>query len=314
MMIYAAGVYVAHLHLGGNLWLRMTDQEKKQRLSVDHILESYHYIHKKTFVERIRKDKTKVFLDSGAFSAFTKGVKIDLRRYCDYIKRNEDLIRKDDGVLCASVLDGIGDPLLTYQNQLAMEQLGVRPLPCFHYGEDERYLEWYIQNYDYITLGGMVPISTPQLYYWLDRIWGKYLTDGAGRARLKVHGFGLTTRDLMERYPWYSVDSSTWVQTAKVGGVIFPNTGKVLNISKRAPQRRVEGQHIDTLPEIMAERAWERLAAAGLPDRDRAQNVYLARWLFNLSSFVQAEKIINEKTDGIFLQKQMEIFECYSNA
>lgn len=310
MIIYAAGLYTAHLHLGGNLWLRLTDKEKEQRLSATNILESYHYVHKRSFYERIRKDGTKIFLDSGAFSAFTQGATIDLRRYCDYIKKNEDLIRKDDGVLCASVLDGIGDPLLTYQNQLAMEEHGVRPLPCFHYAEDERYLEWYIANYDYITLGGMVPISTPQLLHWLDRLWDKYLTDGAGRPKLKVHGFGLTTRSLMERYPWYSVDSSTWVQTAKVGAVIIPDDGKVINISKRSPQRRIEGQHIDTLPEYVADRVKKRLLQYGL-DFERAQDVYLARWIFNIASFVESERIINERTTGVFKRRQMEVFECY---
>ena len=126
-----------------------------------------------------------MFLDSGAFSAFTLGKVIDLPAYVDYCKRNADIIE------FASVLDGIGDPLLTFKNQKAMEKLGVTPLPCFHYGEDERYLEYYIKNYDYITIGGMVPIATPQLFHWLDRIWAKYLVDGARRAKIKVHGFGL---------------------------------------------------------------------------------------------------------------------------
>ena len=83
-----------------------------------------------------------------------------MKEYCRYIQKNEDIIEKVDGMTCASVLDGIGDPLKTYQNQKAMEGMGVVPLPCFHYGEDERYLDYYAANYPYITIGGMVPIST----------------------------------------------------------------------------------------------------------------------------------------------------------
>jgi hypothetical protein len=35
------------------------------------------------------------------------------------------------------------------------------------------------------------------------------------RPDLKVHGFGVTTWSLMQRYPWDSVDSSAWVAGAK---------------------------------------------------------------------------------------------------
>lgn len=203
MKLYLAGLYTSNFDLHGRLFARLTEAEKKHRLEVRYLLESYHYIHRQSYVDKLRRDGVKVFLDSGAFSAFTKGVEIDIPGYCQYIRDNEDIVEKSDGILCASVLDGIGDPLKTWQNQLYMESLGVQPLPCFHYGEDERYLEWYISKYEYITLGGMVPISTPQLKVWLDHLWDKYLTDGSGRPRLKVHGFGLTTLSLMERYPWH---------------------------------------------------------------------------------------------------------------
>jgi len=292
MRLYCAGIYTANFDIGGSLYLRLTDVEKRQREGVDNLLESYHYIHRDSFVRKIRKDKRKVFLDSGAFSAFTQGINVDLPAYCNYIKKNRDIIEEVDGDLLASVLDGIGDPLKTWQNQQAMESLGVRPLPCFHYGEDERYLEEYIKNYTYITIGGMVPISTPQLYLWLDRIWDKYLTDGSGRPRLKVHGFGLTTVGLMERYPWYSVDSSSWVQIARTGGVMLPR-GKVVSVSSRSPSRKVAGQHLDTLPEELSAPIIAELESYGV-DVQRARDNYLARWTFNMWSFNEMGKRIND--------------------
>lgn len=285
MKLYLAGIYTANFDLGGALYLRLTEAEKRQRESAENLLESYHYIYRDSYVRKIRKDGKKVFLDSGAFSAFTQGVQVDLPAYCDYIKRNRDIIEEVDGDLLASVLDGIGDPLKTWQNQQAMEALGVRPLPCFHYGEDERYLEHYIENYTYITLGGMVPISTPQLYHWLDRIWEKYLTDGAGRPRLKVHGFGLTTVGLMERYPWYSVDSSSWVQIARTGGMMLPR-GKAVSISERSPSRKVEGMHVDNLPLALSDPIIRELESYGV-DVQRARETYLARWAYNIWAFTE---------------------------
>ena len=289
MKLYLAGIYTANFKINGSLYNRLTDYEKYQRESATNLLESYHYIHRQSFVDSIRGDNRKVFLDSGAFSAFTKGVEVDLPGYCEYIKRNEDIIEKVDDSLLASVLDGIGDPLKTYENQKAMESRGVRPLPCFHYGEDERYLEYYVANYDYITLGGMVPISTPQLRLWLDRIWDRYLTDEAGRPRVKVHGFGLTTVSLMERYPWYSVDSSSWVQIARVGGMLLLPDAKVINVSDQSPNRKVEGQHIDNLTPVQREAIEAKLRACGV-DTDRMRETYLSRWCYNIWAFDQLGK------------------------
>lgn len=306
MKLYLAGIYTSNFHKGGQLYARLTEREKAARDGVRYYLESYHYIHKQAYVDKIRADGVKVFLDSGAFSAFTKGVDVDIRGYCDYIKRNLDIIENVDGALCASVLDGIGDPLKTWQNQMAMEQMGVRPLPCFHYGEDERYLEWYIKNYDYITLGGMVPISTPQLFHWLDRIWDKYLTDGSGRPRLKVHGFGLTTQALMERYPWFSVDSSSWVQIAANGNILVPGLGTV-PVSPNSPAAKQHNRHLNTIPDLQRDGLVKRITEHGF-DIERLQMEYVSRWAYNCWAFTHINETLLNTKPGTFKNEQMELF------
>lgn len=308
MLLYVAGAYAANFGLRGTLFNRLTDNEKWQRSQVKHILESYHYVWRQTFVDKMRADKVKIFLDSGAFSAFTKGVEIDMKAYCRYIQENRDILEEVDGYACASVLDGIGDPLKTYQNQKAMEALGVTPLPCFHYGEDEKYLDYYTANYPYITLGGMVPISTPQLYHWLDRIWEKHLVDGAGRPKVKVHGFGLTTMSLVERYPWYSVDSSSWVQIARTGGMVLYPDSRVIAVSDRSPQRKVEGQHIDTLTPPQREQVERRLRELGV-DTVRMRETYLARWSYNIWVFGKLGELYNAH-EPVFHMEQPGIFDA----
>jgi hypothetical protein len=294
--LYNAGIYTAGFCIGGTLWERLTENEKKQRLIAGdgNLLESFHYIGRQRSVDMIRADGRQVFLDSGAFSMWSLGAKVDIAAYCDYIKRNDDIIRKDDDAILASVMDAIGDALGTYQNQMAMEAMGVRPLPCFHFGEDIRYLEHYIANYSYITLGGMVAQSTWQLKLWLDEIWEKYLTDGSGRPKVKVHGFGLTTPELMRRYPWYSVDSSSWVQIARVGGMLLLPEARVINVSDQSPQRRVEGQHITTLPAPQRAAIEAKLIAEGV-DMERVMTLYLGRWTYNMMAFDKLGKIITEE-------------------
>lgn len=305
MKLYLAGLHTSNFDINGRLFNRLTPEEQEHRKGVRYYLESYHYIHRQSYVDRIRKDGIKVFLDSGAFSAFTKGVKVDMKAYCRYIQTNMDIIEVIDGSVCASVLDHIGSAQGTYENQMAMEKLGVTPLPCFHYGEDERYLEWYIANYDYITIGGMVPISTPQLRLWLDRIWEKYMIDGSGRPKIKFHGFGLTTLSLMERYPWYSVDSSSWVQMAATGNLLIPGHGTVA-VSANSPSRKKQNQHIDNNPEVISDAIAKKIEASGF-EIDRLRHEYISRWVYNIQAYKEINLAI-EEDDPVFVGDQMGLF------
>lgn len=286
MRLYLAAIY-HNMEIGGNFFQRLTPYEKSVVESIPNILESYHYIDKQAKVNAIRRNGHKVFLDSGAFSAFTLGVSVDLPRYCRYIQDNADIIEH------ASVLDGIGDPQKTYENQCLMEKLGTRPLPCFHYGEDERYLEHYLARYEYITLGGMVPISTQQLYHWLDRLWERYLVDGAGNPRVKVHGFGLTSIPLMLRYPWYSVDSSSWVQVSSFGNILTTEFG-VLPVSHESPQRHCEGRHYTTLSPLDQQRVRDVVTSHGF-DFDRVCSEYLTRRCYNILAYRELEEQVNSQ-------------------
>lgn len=309
MKLYAAAVHASGLHKTGQMYARLSPNEMWQRNQIQYLLESYHYTQSPTATARIRRDNVRVFLDSGAFSAFSKGVDIDLDGYIRYVQENDDIIEQVDGVRCFSVLDGIGDPLKTYQNQCYMEQKGVTPLPCFHYGEDERYLEHYISKYDYITLGGMVPISRPQLYHWLDRIWDRYLVDGSGRPRVRVHGFGLTTFPLVERYPWFSVDSSSWAAVSRNGGVLMYPDARVIHVSVHASTRKEDGKHIDTLPEIMRKEVERRLEEQGV-DLFRIRQTYLARWAYNLHCYRLLGELYTKEHEWRFTKPQPELWDA----
>jgi len=307
MNIFMAAVYTNSYMRGQNRYLKLNDREKEIVHGIPHILESYHYIGSQRYLDQMRADNAQVFLDSGAFSAYTLGVSIDLPTYCEYIKRNMDLWRVEDGVVMASVLDGIGDPLQTYRNQLHMEALGAKPLPCFHAGEDERYLEHYVKNYEYITLGGMVGSSTKQLCIWLDRMWERYLTDGSGRPRLKVHGFGITAIPIMERYPWYSVDSSSWIQSAAFGSIITPQWGP-LSVSEKSPSRHDAGQHATTLTAIEQDYVLQMLESQGFT-YERLSSVYESRAAYNLWAFGVVNEMMNAANNyEQFTSRVQELF------
>ena len=198
-------------------------------------LESFHYVGKGTHDDSIRYTGSKIFMDSGAFSMFTLGAEVDLDKYGDFLDTRSDYIE------IASNVDaiGAGREADSYANQKYLEslRLPVQVCPVHHARDEDKWLVRYLdEGYDYIFLGGMVPESTPYLVEWLDHIWDKYLALPDGTARVKIHGFGLTTLELMERYPWFSVDSTSWVQMGMFGGIQFPvgDRHRVLSISNKS--------------------------------------------------------------------------------
>lgn len=284
---------------------KLNDREKEIMVAIPHILESYHYVHSPRIVNEMRMDGAKVFLDSGAFSAHTLGVTINIEDYCRYIIENRDIIRHEDNVCMASVLDGIGDDKKTWENQMTMERLGATPLPCFHFGEDDRYLDWYVKRYPYITIGGLVGKSNPDVIKWLDRIWERYLLDGSGKPKLKVHAFGVTRIDLMERYPWHSVDSSSWIQYAVYGHIFFPEFGS-LTASAKSPGRHDPGRHVTTLSKPEQEFVLARLRDRGF-EYERIADVYEARAVFNCLSFQELNIILDKH-----FAKSAGVLDCHA--
>ena len=287
MRLYIAGLFTSHFGLHGNLFRKCSPNVQALRREVAHSLESYHYIHKGNYVKSISEDGVKIFLDSGAFSSYSLGVDVSIGAYAEFVRANQDIIEM------ASVLDAIGDPEGTYRNQNTLEKLGAEVLPCFHFGEPWDLCEYYVRNYEYITIGGMVPIPNNRLEPWLDELWDKVLTDKDGYSRIKIHGFGLTSRKLMEKYPWYSCDSSSWVQAAANGSIVLPEFDQAISISARSPNRKTFGQHFSTMPPSAQENVLKKLAYYGLTLED-VKDEYRPRWALNAFTYDRLGRMLGE--------------------
>lgn len=291
MNLFLAAVFTNNYREGQARYAKLLDVEKEVVGRVPHILESYHYIHGQKFVDKIREQNEHVFLDSGAFSAHSLGVVININDYCDYIIRNRDILRVEDGAVMASVLDGIGDPLQTWRNQLYMEAYGAKPLPCFHYSEPFEYLDWYVARYSYITIGGLVGKTAKDQQIWLDRIWER-MVDGSGRAKLKVHGFGMTSPELMKRYPWHSCDSSSWIQSAAFGNIYTSEYGPI-SVSKESPARHDNGRHFSSLTTIEQQSLEDMLNRKGF-NYERLSTVYESRAIYSMLGYMELNDDVND--------------------
>lgn len=298
-VLYNAGIFTSSFDKLGRVYARLTPEEQLLRDSCEYFLESYHYVGKESAVRKMRQEGVKVFLDSGAYSALTQGTSIDLGRYCDYILRNQDIIKM------AASLDVINpdDPKAAakqgFMNLLEMEKRGVRPVPTFHQGEPDEALQYYVENYDYVLLGGMVGSSAKQLREWLDRVFERFITNGDGTLKTRIHLFGVTSLPLMMRYNATSVDSSTWVQWAAMGMILLPFSGRQLNISSQSPFRKQAGQHLDSLRPSEREVCEQEIIRCGA-DPQRLRDLYYARWAFNCWAFPQYLKIRETEKSSTF--------------
>lgn len=175
------------------------------------ILFSYYYHSDKKFSDikkKFFKDGVNVFADSGGYTAMTKGVDIDIAHYCQWIKENEEHLD------CYANLDVIGNQVLTRKNQSVMESTGLSPVPVFHVGSGLKEFRRLCEEYDYIAIGGMVPYMKvlKDILPFLKKVF-----DIAGDK--KIHGFGCTNLKALFDFPWYSVDSATWLVGMRFGEV-----------------------------------------------------------------------------------------------
>lgn len=200
-----------------------------------------------------RKDifNFKTFVDCGAPSLYNKlsrqeasknriimGTKMSDRKfddftyttkeeYAEYRQAYIDFIHEHkDKIDVYSNLDVINNPKLTLENQRIMEAAGLNPIPVWHLGTDVKYLERYIKKYPYIAIGGLVPNPTTVLIPMLDKLFKDHLVDADGFPKVKLHGFACTAVRLMERYPWYSVDSAACRKLGNFGIAILPDYSK----------------------------------------------------------------------------------------
>lgn len=198
------------------------------------ILLSYHYFGRADLGQLFQGRKVDVFADSGAFSAAANGGTVVLEDYLAWVKRWESLLT----VACAP--DVIGDAEATARDTETMLALGLKVpvLPVFHVGEPWEFLQHWAKRVPYLALGGLVPYllrSRTLLSHWLDKAF-TFLTDQ------QVHAFGCTTASLLQRFPFYSADSSTWSTGRRYAKIFLFDGARVREINLRSRQSVLENR------------------------------------------------------------------------
>lgn len=181
------------------------------------------------------KHKIQLFLDSGAYSAFTHSEEIDLKAYIAYLKRNLSYLWQ---YVALDEIPGIlgktnctpeevnKSAAKSYKNLHIMLDAGLNPIPVFHQGEHFSWLEKMLKDgITYIGIATEKRFHAHQNIPWLNKVFSM-ITDSKGRPLIKTHGFGVTKPAFLSRYPFYSVDSTTWALSPGYGIIYVPPKGR----------------------------------------------------------------------------------------
>jgi len=215
----------------------------------------------------------KIALDSGAHSLYEQVMKTrrkkshrlgivsydyaDSKEFKDYVDAYAAYCAANQHLLEFYVnVDVIFQPKTSFRMQKYLENTySLHPMPVFHYTTEEEDFKWlkrYMENYEYIGIGGIGQDVPKDRYYTHgDRVFEMLTKDH------KAHGFAMTSPDMLARWPWHSVDSTSWVLYGRYGVICVPRNGRydiaplTVTVSRRSPARRkMTGNHISSLSEV----------------------------------------------------------------
>lgn len=292
--------------MGFNLYFAGSQCKQAEQMIKDlncHRLLSY--VNDKKHVRDRFEEGLETFIDCGAYSAFTKGKEIDIDKYIEFLNIHSDLIHP-----CASLdfipkgrdVNAINEGAeKSWQNYLYMIDKLKNPksvLPVFHYGEDFKYLrqilEYNSPKVDYMAFGGLVFASTKDRHKWIAQAFD--IIKNSSNPDIKVHGFGVTNLNILETYPFYSADSTTWIMTGSNGNILTKYGVLTLSNKKLDAPR-----HISKYPDIYEELK-QQFTDIGL-NLDESAEDYRQRMVWNVwylknwaDNYVYKPKVVQQTT------------------
>lgn len=179
---------------------------------------------------------SKLFVDSSAYSAHTKGAEVDIDAYIEYVNDNVGMFD------CIAELDKIPGvfrqpktreqlleaPQISWDNYLYMRERMVEKdklLPIFHMGEDFKWLNLMLEttfeggkHIPYIGISPANDSTTKHKDKWMERVFE--VIRNSSNPDVKTHAFGMTVTSQLERHPFYSADSTSVLLTGAMGNIM----------------------------------------------------------------------------------------------
>jgi len=248
-----------------------------------------------------------LMFDSGAFSAWKSGNEKQLDDLCqDY---DHILAKLGSGhyvlyFITLDVIPGTPQRLPTQDeitaaveqtrlnHEVLLKRFGDLVVPVFRSGDPEEELEEHCARSPVIALSMLQTLNEKNRVRWAE----KMIRQAGGRA--KLHGLAATGGSMMG-LDWFSVDSSSWQQSASFGSILLPR-GKTLaaiNISDTSPALAQAGKHVANMPEC--EYIEAMLEARGFSYEELSAE-YRKRWEWNCIMYQEWEPTPTIIQGGLF--------------
>lgn len=201
-------------------------------------------------------DDFEIMLDSGAFTAWTQGDKVELddvlraygaivSKYSDIVPQfwliNLDVIPGNKGRIATQeeITEALRVSDINY-NALVKE-FGEIVLPVFHMMEPEQRLADLCSMAKYVLISPRNDFPERHRMAWAHQVHDLIPDD------VRTHGLGATGLNMMTDIPWHSVDSTSWIMSGSYGNIWLPGTMRVIAMSEDSPNRHKAGAHYQTL-------------------------------------------------------------------
>lgn len=165
-------------------------------------------------LDSLRAKCSKMFLDSGAFSAWTKGTPIDIARYIAFVHERGSMF---DVIASLDEIPAIGQCAPAADRSLAnwramrdsLHQYADRIIPVHHEGDPVDVLDAYVDaGARLIGLGRTLGRrSKPLSLDFYDQVFNRHPLHA-------FHAFGNGDPQTLEPYPFESFDCSSWERDA----------------------------------------------------------------------------------------------------
>lgn len=240
-----------------------------------------------------------LFVDSGAYTAYTKGKEVDVEDYINFINETGDYVTVYAQVDKIPQVIGrepteeelAAAPEQSWSNYLYMISK-VKPeyrdkiMPVFHFQEDTKWLHKML-NYThedgshikYIGLAVSTVDNASVRFAWLQMAFD--IIKASPNPDVMTHAFGCTALEVLEKFPLTSADSTTWVQAAAYGNIIVDN--KTYMVSNR---RLKDNANVFNKPKIVQESLEAKIAEFGFTLEEAVED-YNVRQQINIRSMKQ---------------------------
>lgn len=193
------------------------------------------YVNEKGAIQRHCKAGRPVFVDSGAFSAMTRGIQINVDDYIDWLNQYSANMEK----FCCFDHIGLSEDEYeqcakdTWENYLYMYERVNEPhklVYCFHYGEPIEYLHKALEfGCKHVALGGVAKRKKPERIEFFESLKNEF----DEHPDVEVHAFGVSDFNLLSNYSYiHGSDSSSWLFPNKYSETQFKCKSKVYWSSK----------------------------------------------------------------------------------